>query len=152
MRLEVNIYVFFFKQKTAYEMCGRDWSSDVCSSDLRRFHSHTKVIQVYLIISGDGTASTMTIDTTNHINNSSNNHNSIDNTYKCCDCEKPRAPHVQGSLVRLTRTQRHRGAILTGVPFALSSIILGPCCRNDHLWETGSSQWWASECSHVNSH
>ena len=26
--------VFFFKQKTAYEMCGRDWSSDVCSSDL----------------------------------------------------------------------------------------------------------------------
>ena len=27
---------FFFKQKTAYEMCGRDWSSDVCSSDLSR--------------------------------------------------------------------------------------------------------------------
>ena len=27
------------KQKTAYEMCGRDWSSDVCSSDLRRFTS-----------------------------------------------------------------------------------------------------------------
>ena len=25
---------FFFKQKTAYELCGRDWSSDVCSSDL----------------------------------------------------------------------------------------------------------------------
>src|SRR3546814_10761134 len=31
------IYVFcffFFKQKTAYEMRMRDWSSDVCSSDL----------------------------------------------------------------------------------------------------------------------
>ena len=28
------VVVFFFKQKTAYEMCGRDWSSDVCSSDL----------------------------------------------------------------------------------------------------------------------
>ena len=27
-------FIFFFKQKTAYEMCGRDWSSDVCSSDL----------------------------------------------------------------------------------------------------------------------
>ena len=25
-------FFFFFKQKTAYEMCGRDWSSDVCSS------------------------------------------------------------------------------------------------------------------------
>ena len=25
---------FFFKQKTAYEVCGRDWSSDVCSSGL----------------------------------------------------------------------------------------------------------------------
>ena len=28
------MFFFFFKQKTAYEMCGRDWSSDVCSSDL----------------------------------------------------------------------------------------------------------------------
>ncbi len=26
---------FFFKQKTAYEMIGCDWSSDVCSSDLK---------------------------------------------------------------------------------------------------------------------
>ena len=25
---------FFFKQKTAYEFVSRDWSSDVCSSDL----------------------------------------------------------------------------------------------------------------------
>src|SRR3546814_4221539 len=28
------ILVFFFKQKTAYEMRISDWSSDVCSSDL----------------------------------------------------------------------------------------------------------------------
>src|SRR3546814_5486273 len=28
------IEVFFFKQKTAYEMRISDWSSDVCSSDL----------------------------------------------------------------------------------------------------------------------
>src|SRR6187431_3493977 len=28
-----NIF-FFFKQKTAYEITVRDWSSDVCSSDL----------------------------------------------------------------------------------------------------------------------
>src|SRR3546814_8546781 len=28
--------VFFFKQKTAYEMRISDWSSDVCSSDLYR--------------------------------------------------------------------------------------------------------------------
>src|SRR3546814_24373 len=27
---------FFFKQKTAYEMRISDWSSDVCSSDLKR--------------------------------------------------------------------------------------------------------------------
>src|SRR3546814_8172417 len=27
-------FVFFFKQKTAYEMRMSDWSSDVCSSDL----------------------------------------------------------------------------------------------------------------------
>src|SRR3546814_15715722 len=29
---------FFFKQKTAYEMRISDWSSDVCSSDLRSVH------------------------------------------------------------------------------------------------------------------
>src|SRR3546814_7572480 len=28
------VFVFFFKQKTAYEMRISDWSSDVCSSDL----------------------------------------------------------------------------------------------------------------------
>src|SRR3546814_10674408 len=28
-------FVFFFKQKTAYEMRISDWRSDVCSSDLR---------------------------------------------------------------------------------------------------------------------
>src|SRR3546814_5161048 len=28
--------IFFFKQKTAYEMRISDWSSDVCSSDLRQ--------------------------------------------------------------------------------------------------------------------
>src|SRR3546814_10840051 len=29
-----SVCVFFFKQKTAYEMRISDWSSDVCSSDL----------------------------------------------------------------------------------------------------------------------
>src|SRR3546814_15915122 len=32
----VLLYFFFFKQKTAYEMRISDWSSDVCSSDLRQ--------------------------------------------------------------------------------------------------------------------
>src|SRR3546814_5276355 len=30
------MFFFFFKQKTAYEMRISDWSSDVCSSDLRK--------------------------------------------------------------------------------------------------------------------
>src|SRR3546814_6332851 len=34
MFARVNVF-FFFKQKTAYEMRISDWSSDVCSSDLR---------------------------------------------------------------------------------------------------------------------
>src|SRR5881227_4180944 len=29
-------FFFFFKQKTAYDITVRDWSSDVCSSDLQR--------------------------------------------------------------------------------------------------------------------
>src|SRR3546814_11852063 len=38
------MFVFFFKQKTAYELRISDWSSDVCSSDLhadRRAERHT---------------------------------------------------------------------------------------------------------------
>src|SRR3546814_4429096 len=35
-RLSEGVFVFFFfKQKTAYEMRISDWSSDVCSSDLK---------------------------------------------------------------------------------------------------------------------
>src|ERR1044071_3720514 len=30
----MSVFFFFFKQKTAYEISTRDWSSDVCSSDL----------------------------------------------------------------------------------------------------------------------
>ena len=32
--ISLLLYVFFFKQKTAYEIGTGDWSSDVCSSDL----------------------------------------------------------------------------------------------------------------------
>src|SRR3546814_8555837 len=37
-------FLFFFKQKTAYEMRISDWSSDVCSSDLppRRQEQHRR--------------------------------------------------------------------------------------------------------------
>src|SRR3546814_1125960 len=35
----VVYFVFFFKQKTAYEMRISDWSSDVCSSDLYSVHA-----------------------------------------------------------------------------------------------------------------
>src|SRR3546814_5447465 len=34
---------FFFKQKTAYEMRISDWSSDVCSSDLRLQRLHLRI-------------------------------------------------------------------------------------------------------------
>ena len=34
VRVRIVLCFFFFKQKTAYEIVSRDWSSDVCSSDL----------------------------------------------------------------------------------------------------------------------
>src|SRR3546814_3772084 len=52
----VNVYLcscvlfFYFKQKTAYEMRISDWSSDVCSSDLRATayrHRWATFVQVY---------------------------------------------------------------------------------------------------------
>src|SRR3546814_2182533 len=39
---ELNGYFFFFKQKTAYEMRISDWSSDVCSSDLKAIHHYPR--------------------------------------------------------------------------------------------------------------
>ena len=41
--------VFFFKQKTAYEIVSRDWSSDVCSSDLIMLYSGLLLWLVLLI-------------------------------------------------------------------------------------------------------
>src|ERR1043165_3740042 len=35
---------FFFKQKTAYEIRPRDWSSDVCSSDLTDPHEGAREV------------------------------------------------------------------------------------------------------------
>src|SRR3546814_3387163 len=40
----VVISLFFFKQKTAYEMRISDWSSDVCSSDLLHLTEHTTMV------------------------------------------------------------------------------------------------------------
>src|SRR3546814_683006 len=46
--------VFFFKQKTAYEMRISDWSSDVCSSDLldgvKQFITNGSTAQVAIIL------------------------------------------------------------------------------------------------------
>ncbi len=36
--LTVLCIFFFFKQKTAYEILASEWTSDVCSSDLRTFY------------------------------------------------------------------------------------------------------------------
>src|SRR3546814_1446506 len=43
------VFIFFSKQKTAYEMRISDWSSDVCSSDLRQIEiSSAGVSREYL--------------------------------------------------------------------------------------------------------
>src|SRR5690554_7193979 len=34
---------FFFSSRRRHTRCGRDWSSDVCSSDLELFHLHVEV-------------------------------------------------------------------------------------------------------------
>src|ERR671929_626627 len=53
------IFFFFFKQKTAYEIVSRDWSSDVCSSDLKikAATSHLKGVKIAImgcIVNGPG--------------------------------------------------------------------------------------------------
>src|SRR3546814_8165133 len=50
------IYVFFFKQKTAYEMRISDWSSDVCSSDLTALDSACGIGAMMALGFREGTA------------------------------------------------------------------------------------------------
>src|SRR3546814_9626666 len=47
-------FVCFFKQKTAYEMRIRDWSSDVCSSDLSRMVEPMTMVGLWRIQSSRG--------------------------------------------------------------------------------------------------
>src|SRR3546814_8796449 len=49
-RYYIFVFYFFFKQKTAYEMRISDWSSDVCSSDLRPRGTGSKPIPLCLRI------------------------------------------------------------------------------------------------------
>src|SRR3546814_4409590 len=49
------VYIFFFKQKTAYEMRISDWSSDVCSSDLGEIDSFPvdrRLIEAHVVARG----------------------------------------------------------------------------------------------------
>src|SRR3546814_1072611 len=51
----ISCVFFFFKQKTAYEMRISDWSSDVCSSDLR-VGAHVRQGQVIAFVGMTGLA------------------------------------------------------------------------------------------------
>src|SRR3546814_4653897 len=50
----MSVCLFFFKQKTAYEMRISDWSSDVCSSDLIAIYSLGLAIGTFLALSLGG--------------------------------------------------------------------------------------------------
>src|SRR3546814_6757823 len=46
--LDIQI-IFFFKQKTAYEMRISDWSSDVCSSDLANAKAEDTSLDIWFM-------------------------------------------------------------------------------------------------------
>src|SRR3546814_2553736 len=48
----VLVVLFFFKQKTAYEMRISDWSSDVCSSDLLLAEAALRLHQIDRLLHG----------------------------------------------------------------------------------------------------
>src|SRR3546814_10735606 len=45
VRVVFSCFIFFFKQKTAYELRISDWSSDVCSSDLDQRTARERLTQ-----------------------------------------------------------------------------------------------------------
>src|SRR3546814_8877612 len=52
--MRIVFSVFFFKQKTAYEMRISDWSSDVCSSDLPAGVAALGVVELQQAVLVDG--------------------------------------------------------------------------------------------------
>src|SRR3546814_7755247 len=50
----VNLFCFFFKQKTAYEMRISDWSSDVCSSDLMSIALTSYLLSLAIFVPASG--------------------------------------------------------------------------------------------------
>src|SRR3546814_17402577 len=62
------IMLFFVKQKTAYELRISDWSSDVCSSDLKEYprraqlRRHSGVAHLRFTIDGEGHVLTFRVE------------------------------------------------------------------------------------------
>src|SRR3546814_7919508 len=62
------LLVFFFKQKTAYEMRISDWSSDVCSSDLIFIEPpEASALRLALMVAPTATAPPSTVSNTSRI-------------------------------------------------------------------------------------
>src|SRR3546814_10683546 len=57
----ICVFVFFFKQKTAYEMRISDWSSDVCSSDLLNYAAALRAADVLVRAEAAGTEIHVTV-------------------------------------------------------------------------------------------
>src|SRR3546814_11524102 len=61
----INVtFIFFFKQKTAYEMRISDWSSDVCSSDLIIMHIRMRAVLLAgaALLAGSAWAQPLSLD------------------------------------------------------------------------------------------
>src|SRR3546814_2214496 len=56
------LYIFFFKQKTAYEMRISDWSSDVCSSDLLMASAKRGDQRLVAVVMGDTSENQRAVD------------------------------------------------------------------------------------------
>src|SRR3546814_20343362 len=69
---------FFFKQKTAYEMRISDWSSDVCSSDLRTFAQECS-----------------------DASRSPRNRRTADAARRIAECRNPRLPHARRARMKV---------------------------------------------------
>src|SRR3546814_5441820 len=67
LRGDYLLVLFFFKQKTAYEMRISDWSSDVCSADLNNLST---ISQTNNLVDGDSSANGAFASQSGNYNNS----------------------------------------------------------------------------------
>src|SRR3546814_77083 len=123
--------IFFFKQKTAYEMRISDWSSDVCSSDLNKGFVAVAPLRLAFILSRKGrTHAGQYSKSHSHESRKGGNRQGRRFGHHCSSCSNDRAASLCSR--RHHHRRRHRGATAHKAAAQCGGTPCGRREKDDH--------------------